>query len=97
MPEFQVVREDALDAPETAAPRPRQVGQKVATDALMLALRALSQRALIAIDNLFTLITVAMVFWLWMSIPNPSTFQIVSEGIFAVFVLAANVIVRRTK
>jgi len=61
----------------------------------MLALKALSQRALIALDNLFTLLTVFLVFWLWRSTPEPNTYQLVGLGIFAVFVLAANVIVRR--
>ena len=63
--------------------------------ALTLALKALSQRALIAIDNLFTLVTVALVFWLWRSVPDPNTLQLIGLGMFAVFVLAANVIVRR--
>ena len=66
-----------------------------ATAGLILALKALSQRALIAIDNLFTLITVCLVFWLWKSVPQPDTYQIIQLGIFAVFVLAANVIVRK--
>lgn len=66
-----------------------------ATAGLVLALKALSQRALIAIDNLFTLITVALVFWLYKSTPDPNTYQLVGLGLFALFVLAANVIVRR--
>ena len=63
--------------------------------ALMLSLKALSQRTLVALDNLFTLITVGLVFWLWKSIPDPNTNQIVWTGMYAAFVLAANVIVRR--
>ena len=66
-----------------------------ATQALVLALKALSQRALIAVDNLFTLISVCLVFWLFKSLPAPDTFQLIALGIFSVFVLAANVIVRR--
>ena len=66
-----------------------------ATDALMLALKALSQRALIAVDNLFTLISVCLVFWLFKSVPTPDTYQLIGLGIFSLFVLAANVIVRR--
>lgn len=64
---------------------------------LALSLKALSQRALVAVESLFTLITVFLVFWVWTSIPDPNTHQIVSLGIFAAFVLAANVIVRRIK
>ena len=69
----------------------------VAASLLALSLKALSQRALVALESLFTLITVGLVFVVWMSIPEPTTHQIVSMGIFAGFVLAANVIVRRIK
>ena len=76
-------------------PAPKRDDYSAATAALILGLKALSQRALIAVDNLFTLITVCLVFWLWKSIPQPDTYQLISLGVFAVFVLAANVIVRR--
>ena len=67
-----------------------------ATQALVLALKALSQRALIAVDNLFTLISVCLVFVLFRSFPTPDTYQLVGLGIFSLFVLAANVIARRS-
>ena len=82
---FQVVEDSPEPVPDNSA----------ATAALMLALKALSQRALIALDNMFTLITVSLVFWLFKSIPEPNTYQLVGLGIFALFVLAANVIVRK--
>ena len=66
-----------------------------ATGAMLLALKALSQRALIAIADLFTLLTVFSAFWLWHSIPEPTVFQLIGLGMYALFVLAANVIVRR--
>lgn len=62
---------------------------------LTLALASLSQRALIAIADLFTLLTVGSAFWLWSSIPAPNVLQIVALSIYALFVLAANWIVRR--
>lgn len=67
-----------------------------ATDALFLALKALSQRALVAAAALFSLLTVALVFWLALTIAaNPSPYQIATFGIFAAFVICVNVIVRR--
>lgn len=66
-----------------------------AVSALALGLKTLSQRAIAGSKALFALISVASGFWLWNSIPNPSVTQIVSLSIYAVFILAANVIVRR--
>ena len=86
---FEVVQ----DEPDTPPRIP--IGEKFATDALMLALKGLSQRAIIAVDNLFTLLTVGSAFWLWLSIPSPSTYQLIGLAMYAVFVLAANWIVRR--
>lgn len=62
---------------------------------LTIGLKALSQRALTAVSDLFTLITVGSAFWLWSTIPEPNDRQIASLTIYAVFVLAANVIVRK--
>ena len=78
---------ETADVPEHSA----------AVGMLALGLRALSQRAIVALESLFTLVTVVLVFWVFMSIPEPTTHQIVAEAIFAAFVLAANVIVRRIK
>ena len=64
---------------------------------LFLALQALSQRALAGVKDLFTLLSVASAFWLWLSIPDPNIQQIVSLTIYAVFVLSANLIVRRIR
>ncbi len=77
---------------ETEPPRE---DNSAATQALVLALKALSQRALIAVDNLFTLISVCLVFALFKANPTPDTYQLIGLGIFSLFVLAANVIARR--
>lgn len=92
-PRFEVVEEtDPLSADERrAGGSPAEGG---ATAVIFLALKALSQRALIALESLFTLITVGSAFWLWMSIPEPNVHQLVGLGMYAAFVLAANVIVR---
>ena len=67
----------------------------VAIAMLQIGLKALSQRALTAASDLFTLITVSGAFYLWMVTPHPDVFQIVSLSIYAMFTLAANWIVRR--
>lgn len=63
----------------------------------LLNLKALSQRALIAISDAFSLLTVGTVFWLGLSIipHEPSIQQLVGLGGYACFVIAINVIVRR--
>lgn len=68
---------------------------KAATRMLLLGLHALSQRALAAITDLFTLVTVGLVFWLFFSIPDPNVHQLVGLGMFSTFILAVNVIARR--
>lgn len=64
---------------------------------LMMGLQALSQRALAGVKDLFTLLSTASAFWLWWSIPDPNFNQIVSLTIYAVFILAANVTVRKMR
>jgi hypothetical protein len=89
---FELVQDED---PEPAA-SPAPAGSDRATDILLLSLQALSKRTVIALSNLFCLLTVGSVFVLFYSIvPSPNTFQIVSATIYAVFVLSANAIVRR--
>lgn len=73
----------------------KPVDNGVAIAMLTIGLKALSQRALTAATDLFTLITVAGAFYLWMVTPSPTYQQIVSLSIYALFTLAANYIVRR--
>ena len=58
-----------------------------ATQILMLALRALGQRFVMALAAMETLLIVASVFWLFMSIKDPDTRQIVGMGMYALFIL----------
>jgi hypothetical protein len=86
---FELVQED--ESTTTASETPDR-----ATDLLFLSLQALSKRTVVALSNLFCLLTVGSVFVLFYRvIPAPDAFQIVSVTIYAVFVLAANAIVRR--
>lgn len=62
---------------------------------LLIALRALSQRALTAISDSFTLLLVASVWWLWSSVlANPTLQQIETVGGYAAFCLAIEFIRR---
>lgn len=88
-PQFEVVGEIPDETPQS------HVAERVSAHALMIALKALSQRALVALADLFMLTTVGSAFWLWYLTPKPDSYQIVSLSIYAVFILAANYIVRR--
>lgn len=93
-PNFEVVPDDNELEPAEGGHATKD--NSVAADLLLLAVKALSARALVALSSLFALLTVASAFWVWISIPNPSTYQLVSTGMYALFILAVNVIVRRT-
>lgn len=89
------------EVPDNVVPLPSQpdMGQKAMLAGIMLGLKALSQGAAIALGNIanqcFALVTVSMVFWVWTTVPDPNQYQIVSLTLFGLFILAANVIVRR--
>ena len=96
MPQFELVEGDgpgAAPAPRAAPAAPKPTAASI--NALALLLGALSQRAVIALADLFTLLTVGSAFWVWCSVLDPNVYQIVSHSIYGVFVLAANWIVRR--
>lgn len=88
---FRVVTDEADGASASRTDSLTSAGMS----ALMLGLRALSQRALIALSACFTLLTVASAFWLFMSIHDPNTMQLIEMGMYGCFVLLANFIVRR--
>ena len=89
-PGFEVV-----GGTETEQAEPAEQASAAHVVMLTIALKALSQRALVALADLFTLLTVGSAFWLWSTIPAPNDRQIVALSIYALFVLAANYIVRR--
>lgn len=61
---------------------------------LLMGLKALSQRALIALSSLFSLLTAGSAFWLWFLTPKPDIYQIVSLTIYSIFILALNFLVK---
>lgn len=96
-PDFQVVPDEPAPSPSTSPAEGghRPPRDRAAEQMLLLALKSLSQRALIAAADLFCLFTVLSAWWLWLQIPEPNVHQLVSMGIYATFILVANVIVRR--
>lgn len=93
MAQFQV--EDDNVVPLTKP----SMGDNAVLAGIMLALKALAQGAAIALGHIarhvVALVSTISVFWLWMSIPDPNQNQIVWASIYAVFVLAVNVILGR--
>lgn len=87
-PRFQLVSDD--DPVETApAATPAQPAlQRVSTDMLVMALRALSQRAVVALASLQALVMAGSVFALFYLTPNPSLQQIGALTIYSLFILA---------
>lgn len=77
-----------------AEPKP-PADNGVAIAMLTIGLKALSQRAMTAVTDLFALITCGGAWYLWYLTPSPTYQQIVHNSIFAAFVLATNYLVRR--
>ena len=77
---------------ETEQP-PQATGVQIAM--LTIALKALSQRALVAATDLFSLLTIMSCFYLWYLTPEPNDRQIVSLTLYGLLILAINWIVRR--
>jgi hypothetical protein len=88
LPRFEIIDDEAIPQVKPS-PRPENSGQgqDAAFSALMLALKTLSQKTLIALARLTSLAMVGSAFWLFMSIPNPSTNQIIWGGMYGVFIL----------
>jgi len=78
-------------------PPPEQTRtEAAATGVLMMALRALSQRAVIALANLFVLVTFLSAFWLWyVTMPAPSILQLVGLALYGALIIGLNVLVLR--
>ncbi len=67
-----------------------------AAEMLALALKGLSQRATIALSNLFTAAGLLSAWWLWSTIlPQPTDRQLVGVTLYAVFLLALEFVRRK--
>lgn len=102
MAEPQPIRRFAVEPEEAPVQSPSpisQAAQSAAQQMILLALNTLGQRFIVALDGMFLLITVCLVFWYAMStLPEPTDKQLIGLATFAAFVLIANVIhLRRRK
>ncbi len=95
--EIEVPQHEMAQAPATSADQGSSSKVSAAAIQMMaMALRALSQRALIALSNLFMLLTGASVFVLWYRAPDdPTLRQIALLSLYAMFVLALNIVKRK--
>ena len=84
-----------VEIPDDKDPALARAANAAALSALTLGLKTLSQRAIAATRDVFTLLSAGSAFLLWYNIPDPKPTQIIALSLYAVFVLAANVIVRR--
>lgn len=85
IPGFKLI----TDEPEA----PKQ-DNSAALKILLVALGALTQRTLIAISDLYSLLAVGSVFWLFLSISSPTPYQLVELGMYGAFVLASIIFVK---
>jgi hypothetical protein len=69
----------------------------VAIKMIQIALSAIWQQFIIALSHLFTLASAGSCFVLWLLTPDPNPHQLISMGMYAGFVLAANVLVLRSR
>lgn len=87
----------APPAPVAQPPQSEPEDHSFATTILFTALKALSQRTLIAISNLFVLAAAGSAFWLWLvTLPSPSIQQLIGLGLYGLLMLAlVHLVLRR--
>ena len=79
---------DLPPAEVAEVPRETPRGEAAFANLLAMSLRALSQRALIALASLVDLALIASAFVLWLNvIREPSVLQLVGVGMYAAFIL----------
>ena len=82
---------------EQPSPPPQPRLEQAAAGMLLAGLRALSQRTIIAVGNLFVLAAAASAFWLWLTtMPDPSIHQLVGLTLYGALMLAlCHLVLRR--
>jgi hypothetical protein len=82
---------------EPEAPQQQQTQTASAlTSLLFVSLRALSQRAVIALGNLFMAASAASAWWLfYVTLPDPSPQKLIGLALYGGFILALNFMLRR--
>lgn len=87
--------EPPAPSPAPSAPRETQA-QSALTGLLITSLKALSNRALVALGNLYALALAASTFWVYLTIlGDPSPAQLVGAGMYSVFTIGCLFLRRR--
>ena len=97
---FQIIEDVPVDTAAVAAAEAKLAEarrlQTAATQTMMLALKTIAQKLIIAISNLFSAAALGLAWLLWrQTLPDPSSNQLIGLGVFAVFILALEYIRRR--
>lgn len=93
MPGFQQVAVEEDTAAQVVQHPSAAQATNVSAHMLAIALKALGQRAVVALSSLFTSMLVLSAWWLWLQAPaEPSVRQLVGLGLYGLFVLAVLVI-----
>ena len=85
----------------SAAPPPAQAPmgdrqRQIISAALQMALRTLSQKTVVALASLFSLLLAGSAFWIFLTVlGEPTVLQLVGAGMYAVFVLSLHLVRRR--
>lgn len=79
-----------VEVPEAPAATPAPRGDQVALGVIVIALKALSQRAIVAAGHLVALAALASVWWLFDNAlsADPSVHQLIGLGLYGALVLA---------
>ncbi len=90
------LKQVGVDRPVELAPSTKSGIDEAATAMLLLGLKTLSQRAVVALSNLFTLLTCVSAFVLWQDVlPSPNTYQLVGLAFYGIFILLLHIVRRR--
>jgi hypothetical protein len=88
---YEAIAENA--APQTQA---QDAQRKAIGVALQIALRTLSQKTIVALATLFSLLLAGSVFWVFMAIlAEPTILKLSGAGIYAIFVLILHLVRKR--
>jgi hypothetical protein len=80
----------------TASQPPPQATQQVGLQLLLLALKALSERFVVALYGIRDVVLAGSVFWLSLAIlPKPDIYQLVGLALYGLFILAIVSLLRR--
>lgn len=92
---FEIVSEKS-DAAKPVIKAPAAPDRTAAINTLLLLLKTLSQRTVVALADLRTVLSAAAAFYLWCDLPaEPSPGRLIALGMFALFILVINWIWRR--